>query len=149
MSLRGVMRTVTGTFAVIVAAAAAGAIAAVGYLIPVQRPDAAQAVAQPMQGRVSSVCTTGTLTGRHTDSSESTVYGSATRADDGASGSLTGRLLGDGDTGNPKLSIDKQGQSKTIKSPPRSVVLVADGVLAGASAGMVYGSANSGEDRGL
>jgi hypothetical protein len=149
MSRRSVLRAVRGPAVVAFAAIAAGAIAVAGTLVPTQRPDPA-AAAVPIQGRTSSVCTTGTLgTGKGSDASESQVFGASATAEVGATGTLTGRSLGAGDTGSPLLSIDRQGQSKTIDSPDSSVVLVADGVMAGASAGMVYGQTDTGEDRGL
>lgn len=149
MTARSVVRAATGPVAVVVAAAIAAAIGLGGQLIPVQHARVA-AAAPPLQGRISSVCTTGTLdTGKNSDSSESQVYAATTTAQAGASGTLTGRSLGAGDTGTPVLTIDRQGQGKIINSPDRSMVLVADGVLAGASAGMVLGSTDTGEDRGL
>lgn len=144
------LRAVSGPAVVIVAAASAAAIGVAGFLAPVQHADPV-AAAVPVQGRTSSVCTTGTIpggSGTKSDSAESQVYAATTRAQDGANGTLTGRSLGD-DSGAPALSIDQQGQSKIIDSPERSMVLVADGVMAGASAGMVYGSTDTGEDRGL
>lgn len=149
VSRRSRLQAVTGSSLAIVAAAVAVAIGAAGYLVPVQHAGPAPA-AVPVRGSTSSVCTTGTLSaGGQSDSSESQVYAATTQAKNGATGTLTGRSLGDGDSGAPLLSIDQQGQSKIIDSPKGSMVLVADGVLAGASAGMVYGSTESGEDRGL
>jgi len=157
MSVGSVIRKATGPAAVVVAAAAAAAVGAAGVLVPVQQPDPTTAAA-PLQGRTSTVCTTGTLDSNSSgssgssgdsDSSESQVYGATAKAEAGATGSLTGRYLGAGDSGSPVLSITNQGQGKIISSPENSVVLVADGVLAGASAGMVYGNADTGEDRGL
>ena len=159
MRRRSILSAVTGTAVVIVAAAAAAAIGGAGFLVPVQHADPA-AAAVPVQGRTSTVCTTGTVaTGDvsggkssdsfSSDSSESHVYAATTRVDDGANGTLSGRSLGDGDNATPVLSIDRQGQGKIIDSPAGSLVMVADGVLAGASAGMVYGSTDTGEDRGL
>jgi hypothetical protein len=133
-------------------AAAAAAIGAAGFRVRGQQADPAASVA-PLRGRTSTVCTTGTLAGgagsSRSDSAESQVYGATTRAEAGATGTLTGRYLGAGDSGTPVLSISNQGQGKIINSPDSSVVLVADGVLAGASAGMVYGDTDTGEDRGL
>lgn len=157
MSRRSILRAVTGTAVLIVAAASAAAIGAAGILVPVQHADPV-AAAVPVQGRTSSVCTTGTVTSGNnssdnssniSDSAESHVYAATTRAEVGAAGTVTGRSLGDGDGGVPVLSIDRQGQSKIIDRPDKSLVLVADGVMAGASAGMVYGNTDTGEDRGL
>ena len=161
MSRRSTLRALTGTAVAIVAAAAAGAIGVAGNLVPVQHADPV-AAAVPVQGRTSSVCTTGTVSNgdgpansssngssNGSDSAESHVYAATTHAAAGAAGTLTGRSLGDGNGGAPVLSIDRQGQSKIIDHPDKSLVLVADGAMAGASAGMVYGSTGNGEDRGL
>jgi hypothetical protein len=146
----GALRAARGPAIAVIAVAAAAAIGVAGQFLPVQQTQTADA-ALPMQGRTSSVCTTGTVSSDKaaTDSKESQVIGATTHAESGGTGTLTGRSLGDTGSGPPMLSITSQGQAKIIDSPQNSVVLTADGVMASASAGMVYGSTDNGEDRGL
>ncbi|QDP95755.1 hypothetical protein FOE78_07450 [Microlunatus elymi] len=143
------INAVRGWIAVGVAIVVATGIGLLGYLVPTAQPPAAGS-SQPMLGRTSSVCTTGTLNaGKSSDSAESQVYAVAAKASANDTGTLTGRELGSADEGSAPLSVDTPGQGKILTGPQNSVQLTADGIMAGTSAGMVFGSTDSGEDRGL
>ncbi|SDT08569.1 DUF5719 family protein [Microlunatus soli] len=144
------LNAIRGWVAVAVAALVAAVIGLGGQFLPVQQQPAAKA-GQPLVGRTTSVCTTGTLNSADTtDSTESQVYGVAAKTSAAAgSGSLIGRELGDSGAGTPPLSVNTQGQGKIVSAPKKPIELTADGIMAGSSAGMVYGAAENGEDRGL
>jgi hypothetical protein len=133
-----------GAAAVLVAAVGVG-----GHFLPAQQAEKA-AAGQPLVGRTTSVCTTGTLnSGNGSDSTESQVYGVSAKTGSGKDGSLVGRELGTTDSGNPALSVTTQGEGKIVSAPKNAVELTADGIMASSSAGMVYGISDTGEDRGL
>ncbi|HEY9291979.1 MAG TPA: DUF5719 family protein [Microlunatus sp.] len=143
------INAVRGWIAVGAAIVLATLIGLVGFVIPTAEAPAAGNT-QPMLGRTSSVCTTGTLnSGSSSDSEESQVYAVAAKASANDTGTLTGRILGSSEDGAPPLSVDTPGQGKILSSPEGSVQLTTEGIMAGTSAGMVYGSTDSGEDRGL
>ena len=132
-----------------VAVLAAAAIGLAGSAIPAEEEAAQGAVAQ-LSGRTSSVCTTSTAD-QSTSSADSgtQVAGVSAKADESSEGSLTTRELGDEGSGKPAMSVSTQGQGKVITGPEHSLVMTADGVMAGASAGMVYNTSADGENRGL
>lgn len=142
--------SVRGWVAAGIAVVVAAGIGAGGRFLPVDG-ERASGSSRPMAGRTSTVCTTTTKTGSDSQDSgaRSQVYGVAAKVQAGATGSLVGRDLGDNGSGAAALSISSQGQGKVIPGPKRSVVLTADGIMASGSAGMVYGNADTGEDRGL
>ena len=143
------INAVRGWIAVGAAIVAATLVGLVGFVIPTAGAPASGST-QPMSGRTSSVCTTGTLdSGKSSDSSESQVFGVAAKASADDTGTLTGRALGSSTEGAAPLSVDTPGQGDILKAPEGSLELNADGTMAGTSAGMVYGSTDSGEDRGL
>lgn len=146
MNARSAIR---GWVAVGVAVVVAAAIGLGGQFLPTQQQPAAKAE-QALVGRTTAVCTTGTVNSSDSgDSAESQVYGVAAKGAAGGTGSLVGRELGDAGSGSPALSVNTQGQGKIVSATKKPIELTADGTMAGSSAGMVYGHAASGEDRGL
>lgn len=138
-----------GWIALGVAIVVGGAIGVGGTLLPAEQPSAS-GDAPALTGRTSSVCTTGTLDENGgTENPNTQVIGATAKVQTGATGSLTGRALGDRGSGEAPLSIEAQGQGKIINGAEQSVELTADGILAGASAGMVFSSSEDGEERGL
>lgn len=111
------INAVRGWIAVGLAAAVAAAIGLGGQFLPVRHQQAADA-AQPLVGRTTAVCTTGTLnTGQSTDSTESQVYGVAAKGTATGTGSLVGRELGDSSSGTPPLSSPPRDRARS--SPRR------------------------------
>lgn len=143
------LNAIRGWIAVAVVALLVAVIGIGGQFLPVKQQPAAGA-GEPLVGRTTSVCTSGTLNAASsTDSTESKIYGVSAKAGAGETGSLVGRELGDAGAGTPPLSVKTQGQGKIVAAAKKPVELTADGIMASSSAGMVYGTAENGEDRGL
>jgi hypothetical protein len=141
--------SIRGWIALGIAVVIGGALGLGGSVLPAEQQSAAD-IAPALTGRTSSVCTTGTLNENGGTTNPGTqVIGATARVQTGVAGSLTGRGLGDQGAGEAPLSIDAQGQGKVVTGVEQSIELTADGILAGASAGMVYSISENGEDRGL
>ncbi len=102
----------------------------------------------PLVGRTSSICAVPVTEGDQADQPQGTtsVSGVSVRQSADQDGKLTGTPLTSNDA---ELTVSEQGKGAQIASAKAAIVLEAEGAMATASSGVVFGVATSGTDTGL
>lgn len=139
-------RRVRNVIGVATAALVVAGVGVAGRAVPAERPSSTPPP-EAVVGKTSSVCTPDTLgSAEHSGAGSRVIAAAATKRSSSPTGKLTVGALDGSDSGGATVQA---GTARLIDEPEHSLVLTADQEMAAVSAGMVFGSARTGKDRGL